>query len=263
MPYSTSLKYAVHTSTKPAFPAVDVDGNDLVCTSPFKLLGIALSGITQNGFRYLQQFHIRDSILLTFLDLRDLAQGIDALTPGSGDGPTRDKILDARNLVEYRFLNLPRMTDPLSAIVDIPEEEMGDETANAAMALYKISWLTASIFTTNVTFRLPSARRYRVKQVPQLSFALTASEHIAHEHREVKELHLWCAMIGGIAAEDLDPAIRSWWAARVRQLCEALDLKTWSEVQHLMCSFAWTNVACAHGGSRLWAETGLGRKLEE
>jgi hypothetical protein len=150
------------------------------------------------------------------------------------------------------------MTDPLSAIVDISEEEMDDETANAAMTLYEMSWLTASIFTTNVTFPLPSARRYRVKQVRQLSFALTSSEHLAREHREIEELHLWCTMIGGIAAEDLAPAIRSWWAARVRQLCDALDLKTWSEVQQLMRPFVWTNIACDHGGSKLWAETGLG-----
>jgi hypothetical protein len=135
---------------------------------------------------------------------------------------------------------------------------MDDETANAAMTLYEMCWLSASIFTTNVTFPIPSARRYRVKQVPQLSLALISSEHIAREHREVNELHLWCAMIGGIAAEDIDPAIRSRWAAGVRQLCTALDLKTWSEVQQLMRSFAWTNVACDHGGIKLWAETGLG-----
>lgn len=258
MPYSTGLKYAVHTSTKPAFPAVDIDGNSLVGTSPFKLLGIAPSSITRNGFQCLEQFHIRKSILRTFLDLSDLAQGIDIVAPRTEDSLTRDKILDARNLVEYRFLMLPLTTDPLSAIVDIPEEDMDNETANAAMTLYEVCWLTASIFTANVTFPIPSARRYRVKQVPQLSFALTSPEHIAREYREVNELHLWCTMIGGIAAEDINPAIRSWWAARVRQLCEALDLKTWSEVQQLMRSFAWTNVACDHGGSKLWAETGLG-----
>jgi hypothetical protein len=248
----------VHTSTKPAFPAVDVDGNNLLFTSPSKLLGTAPSDITQTGFRCLKQFHIRKSILLTFLDLRELAQGIDTLNPRSGDGPTRDKILDARNLVEYRFLNLPRMTDPLSAIVDVLEEEIDDKTANTAMTLYEMSWLAASIFTTHVTFPLPSARCYRVKQVPQLSFALTSSEHIVREHRELEELRLWCAMIGGITAGDLGPAIRSWWAARVRQLCEALDLKTWSEVQQLMRSFVWTNVACDHSGNKLWVETGLG-----
>jgi hypothetical protein len=258
-PGSISLKYAVNTSTKPAYPPVDHEGNYLQYSSPLKLMGIGRMPchLKSNGFRVLQQFQIRESIVRTFLDLGDLAEGMQMLVCKRSDAATRDRIADARNAVQYRFLNLPRLNEPLSAILDFSKNQVDAEFASIALAVYKCCWLASSIFTTHITFPLPTKRRFREDLVPQLQSAIADCDPIA-SRRDVAQMLLWCLMIGGIAAEDVDPALRSWYVARFEELCEMLDIQTWLDVQELVRCFAWTDVACDHGGSKIWAAVGMG-----
>lgn len=61
-------------------------------------------------------------------------------------------------------------------------------------------------------------------------------------------------MLGGIAAEDIDPETRQSHVLRVRQLCEILNLRSWQQVVSVMRMFAWMDVAMDHGGRKLWNE---------
>ncbi|KAH8705997.1 hypothetical protein BGW36DRAFT_285973 [Talaromyces proteolyticus] len=260
----TAIKYALHTFTKPAFPICNHKDEDLTSSTPLEILGMTLSQLpphTGDGFRNLQTQLIQESVLLPFIELAELAQSIKLLGPRCEDPIKRDLVADARNLVQYRFESLPNLTDDPMLVVDISlagDVPVRDSLSlvNSTFAVYSLCWLSALLFTTHITFAVPSSRRFRVNTVFQLQSAMTASSPVAQNNPYVLRLQLWAMVLGGIAAEDVDLSLRDWMALQIRDLCTKLQLRNWHEVSKVMSTFAWMESACDQPGRRLWAQLG-------
>lgn len=259
---STALKYSTHKNTKPAFPVCNEAGESLMDSTPLEVLQLSPSSIpatTGTGFLALKRFSIRDSVLQTFVELGQLAYSMHILMPYRDDILSRDRLTDARNLVQYRFSSLPIMTDDAYLICDPQTEEGGEHSMDASIlktvsTIYGMCWLVGHLFTTHVTFPVPSCRRFRLKTVPPLYDIVENTEDILNENPVFMKLQLWCVVIGGIAAEDIDPGLRRWAVLKIRDLCRKLCLREWEQVKAVMCTFAWMESACNHGGEELWAE---------
>ena len=261
---STSLKYAIHTCTKPVFPICNHYGALLIDQEPLNILGLTpsdLSPLTGTGFSNLGMFSIRGSIQQVFVEVSQVAQGMNMLMPQRGNRAARDSMADARNLVQYRFQNLPTLADDPSLIVDLSLFE-GNKQATAyvmsimevASSVYGMCWLVTYLFTTHVTFPVPSSRRFRLKTVYQIRDAISNCGYTLQHNSWVLKLQLWSVIMAGIAAEDIDAELRQWMALRARDLCTMLCLQRWDEVVDVMTSFAWMEVACAHGARKFWAQ---------
>ncbi|EED15666.1 conserved hypothetical protein [Talaromyces stipitatus ATCC 10500] len=260
----TALKYALHTGTKPVFPMCNHLGESLIELEPLDILGLTpsdLPPLTSSGFTSLDMFSIRDSIQQVFVEISQVAQSMNMLVPQWDDKAVRDLMADARNLVQYRFLNLPTLSDDPSLIADLSLLE-GSKQATAyarsimevASSVYGMCWLVTYLFTTHVTFPVPSSRRFRVKIVFQIRDAISNCGYALQHNRWVLKLQLWCVVIAGIAAEDVDADLRQWMALKARDLYTELGLQGWEEVLDVMTSFAWMEVACAHGARKFWAQ---------
>lgn len=123
-----------------------------------------------------------------------------------------------------------------------------------ASSVYGMCWLTTYLFTTHVTFPVPSSRRFRLKTVYQIRDAISNCGYALQHDSWVLKLQLWSVVIAGIAAEDINAELRQWMALRARDLCTKLCLQRWDEVLDVMTSFAWMEVACAHGARKFWAQ---------
>lgn len=261
---STALKYALHTCTKPVFPLCNHLGDLLIDREPLDILGLTpsdLSPLTGTGFSKLDMFSIRESIQQVFVEISQVAQGMNILIPQRDNRAVRDHMADARNLVQYRFQNLPTLSDDPSLIVDLSLPERSKQgTASArsimevASSVYGMCWIATYLFTTHVTFPVPSSRRFRLKTVYQIRDAISNCGYALQHNSWVLKLQLWCVVIAGIAAEDIDAELRQWMALKARDLCTRLSLQRWAEVVDVMASFAWMEVACAHGARKFWAQ---------
>jgi hypothetical protein len=206
-------------------------------------------------------FSIRESIQQVFVEVSQVAQGMNMLMPQHENSAVRDHMADARNLVQYRFQNLPTLADDPSLIVDLSLLE-GSEQATAyarstmevASSVYGMCWLATYLFTTHVTFPVPSSRRFRLKTVYQIRDAISNCGYALQHNSLVLKLQLWCVVIAGVAAEDIDVELRQWMALKARDLCTRLCLQRLDEVVDVMASFAWMEVACAHGARKFWTQ---------
>ncbi|GAM37440.1 hypothetical protein TCE0_024r07363 [Talaromyces pinophilus] len=260
----TSLKYAIHTCTKPVFPICNHYGALLINQEPLNILGLTpsdLSPLTGTGFSNLDMFSIRESIQQVFVEISQVAQGMNMLMPQRDNRAVRDSMADARNLVQYRFQNLPTLADDPSLIVDLSLFEGSKQATAYAMSImevassvYGMCWLVTYLFTTHVTFPVPSSRRFRLKTVYQIRDAISNCGYALQHNSWVLKLQLWSVIIAGIAAEDIDAELRQWMALRARDLCTMLCLQRWDEVVDVMTSFAWMEAACAHGARKFWAQ---------
>ncbi|QGA19774.1 hypothetical protein EYB26_007468 [Talaromyces marneffei] len=260
----TALKYALHTCTKPVYPICDHLGELLIDREPLDILGLTLedlSPLTGTGFSNLDMFSIRESIQQVFVEISQVAQGMNTLMPQHDNRTVRDRIADARNLVQYRFQNLPNLFDDPALIVDLSLLE-GNKQSTAyarsivevASSVYGMCWLVTYLFTTHVTFPVPSCRRFRLKTVYRIRDTISNCEYSLQHNPWVLRLQLWCVVIAGIAAEDIDTELRQWMALKAHDLCTRLSLQQWDEVVNVMNSFAWMEVACAHGARKFWAQ---------
>lgn len=206
-------------------------------------------------------FSIRESIQEVFVEISQVAQCMNMLMPQHDNRDVKDCIVDARNLVQYRFQNLPTLADDPSLIVDLSLLEEGKQaTAYArsimevASTVYGMCWLVTYLFTTHITFPVPSSRRFRLKTVYQIRDAISTCGYALQHNSWVLKLQLWSVIITGIATEDIDAELRQWMALKARDLCTRLCLQRWDDVVDVMTSFAWMEVACAHGARKFWAQ---------
>jgi hypothetical protein len=216
---------------------------------------------TGEGFRNLQTLMIRESIFRPFIELSQLAQAIPLLVPKCSDPTTEDLIADARNLSQYRFQNLPLLTEDPLLVVDIMVEEsieaediLTQDIIHATFAVYSLCWLVTQLFTSHVTFPVPSSRRFRLNGVFELQSTMNRCESVAYNNLYVMRLQVWAMVIGGIAAEDIDIGLRNWMVSRLQDLCRKLGLRDWAAVSEVLNTFAWMEYACDHAGRKLWAE---------
>lgn len=229
-----------------------------------EILGMAPSQIPQytgEGFRNLQTLMIRDSIFRPFIELSQLAKAIPLLVPKCSDPFTEDLIADARNLSQYRFQNLPLLTEDPLQVVDITvddsieaEDGLTRDIIHATFAVYSLCWLVTRLFTTHVTFPVPSSRRFRLNTVFEIQSTMDRCESVAYNNLYVMRMQVWAMVIGGIAAEDVDLGLRTWMASRLHDLCSKLGLRDWAAVSEVVTTFAWMEDACDHAGRKFWAE---------
>ncbi|PKX95963.1 uncharacterized protein P174DRAFT_419858 [Aspergillus novofumigatus IBT 16806] len=271
----TSLKYTMFTASTPEFPIIDPTGNMYGSDSPFQILQISVrpwhKTLCSGGFRQLQTLRIKKSVVSTLLDLSEFAQAVQLHLhlPRQDDAMAIDRLGDVRNLVQHRLLCLPKPSDQvfLEGIFENKNndghervEEDKQQTAMATtMELYRACWLAAFLFSTHVTFPISATRPTRENLVPQLQDAIRrSSDSLADENEDEEkaksEIVLWCTMIGGIAAQDGELERRCWYAGQLRKLCHILNIQSWAEMQKLMRSFAWVDVACDEGDYGLWME---------
>ncbi|CRG89124.1 Protein transport protein sec39 [Talaromyces islandicus] len=262
----TAVKYALHTYTKPAFPICNHKGEILTGYSVLEVVGMTPSQLppyTGEGFRNLETLMIRESIFRPFIELSQLAKAIPLLVPKCSDPITEDLIADARNLAQYRFQNLPLLTDDPLLVVDVAvhesidaEDSLTRDIIHSTFAVYSLCWLVTYLFTTHVTFPVPSSRRFRLKIVFELESIMDRCESLAYNNLYVMRLQVWAAVIGGITAEDVDLGVRTCMALRLQDLCKKLGLGDWAAVSDVLNTFAWIEDACDHAGRNFWAEMG-------
>lgn len=229
---------------------------------PLEILGLSPSSLPRNtgtGFMKLRMFSIRDSIQQTFVEVGQVAQSMHIMIPQRDDTVVRDLVADARNLVQYRFQQLPLLTDDPYTILDISTVEESSKkdissVVQLAYTIYKMCWLVGYLFTTHVTFPVPSSRRFRLERVFEVRDAVRNCGYALQQDPWILKLQLWCVVISGIAAEDIDADLRHWMALKAGDLCARLGLRDWEQVVNVMNSFAWMETACAHGARKFWAE---------
>lgn len=279
---SAAVKYSMHTLTRPIYPPVDHDGNDLRDKSALDVLQVPRSNIHWDsgvGFKFLARYGILPSVMQVLAELGELAQGINLLLPRMEVKEVSDHIFEARNLNVYRLLSLPRPTESDVSKIFGPQVVQGESSSTTtsssstsdpatppssssssspspALAIYSACWTAAFLFTSQVAMPLPRSRPIRLMGVPQLDAASRGCDAIAAVNPDplIRQFQLYCAVLGGIAAEDIDPETRQSHVLRVRQLCEILNLRSWQQVVSVMRMFAWMDVAMDHGGRKLWNE---------
>lgn len=281
---SAAVKYSMHTLTRPIYPPVDHDGNDISNKSALDVLQVPRSSIPWDsgvGFKFFARYGILPSIMQVFAELGELAQGINLLFPRMEVKEVSDHIFEARNLNVYRLLSLPRPTDGDVSKIFGPPVAQG-ETSSAsdastppstssspssspspAPAIYSACWSAAFLFTSQVAIPLPRSRPIRLMGVPQLDAAARACDAIAALNSDplIRQFQLFCAVLGGIAAEDIDPETRQAHVLRVRQLCDILNLRSWRQIVGVMRMFTWMDFAMDHGGRKLWNEVIEGLRM--
>lgn len=195
------------------------------------------------------------------MQISQIAQSMNILIPRRDDTIVRDMLADARNLVQYRFQNLPNLNDDPYTIIDRAYlEEKHDANIQTkhvmehASSVYGLCWVVAYLFTTHVTFPVPSSRRFRSRIIYQIRDSISNCEYTLCQNPSIMRLQLWSVVIAGIAAEDIDLDLRQWMALKARDLYTRLGLQSWDEVVDVMISFAWMDVACTLVARKFWTE---------
>jgi hypothetical protein len=238
----------------PMFPVTDPEGKHYGTSSPFKILGICTSPYHRTcsgGFRQLHVLQIKSTIIRAFLDLSELAQGIPFYLPKQDDASAMDRVGDVRNVVLHRLLCLPKASNPQPSI--FTNSDPSHNSHATAIAVYRACWLAAFIFSTHVTFPIPTTRGPREGLLPKLQAVLSMC-YGDTDGADVSQIVLWCTVVGGVASEDGDPTRHRWFVVQFKRLCLSLGIQTWTRMQELMRSFAWMDIACDAGGYRLWTE---------
>jgi hypothetical protein len=199
---------------------------------------------SSQGFHYLQASGMRPEVIDIFLNLKDYSQGIDAY---SNSATLPDCMADNRNWVLHRLLSLPSTGAPtLVGQIDVLSEDFHN-----AMLCLEACRLTAIMYCVHVTFPIPRsiyARRLLLRQMKESIGGI----HFAAGHRALRELLLWCIVIGGIAAYGQPE--RLWFAAQLFNVSTFLYIAKWSDVKVVLRKFAWLDSACNKAGTALWNE---------
>jgi Fungal specific transcription factor domain len=187
---------------------------------------------------------MRPEVIDIFLNLKDYSEAVEAY---SNSVILPDCMPDDRNWLLHRLLSLPSVgaTDLLSKI-DVLSSDF-----YCGMLNCEACRLAAVMYCVHVTFPVPRSIYARRTLLPQMKESI-GKIHLAAGHQALRELVLWCVVVGGIAASGQPE--RSWFAAQLFTVSTFLDLKQWSDARAVLRKFAWLDAACDTGGSAFWDE---------
>lgn len=229
---------------------LDPRGRPFTYCNPLKMLHIPERPrhLTQNkGFHQLSMLRPppKESIIQVFLDLCELSQALQFLKDICG--PLMLTTLgDCRDMVQHNLSSLPHHGESVTSIVDY---EIQETDMDVSLGTYHTCRLAALLYTVHVTFPVPHLIHLRETLLPELQDSIGKISRLPHELR-IAEIILWCAVVGGILAEESRP----WFSAEIRRLCNLLRIKSWSQMLHLLQSFAWLDDACDAAGKALWLQ---------
>jgi hypothetical protein len=166
-----------------------------------------------------------------------LTTAFDDYIQGRPGGLTFEKTLKAKAAVQKRFLLLPT-----SCELNI--------TPLANAGFYESCRLTAIIFSIAAFYPLPNTYNALQIAVQRLKSAIILSD-IESYGGDRSGVLLWILVLGGIAA--LDKPERGWFVLQLSYLVQRLKIE-WEEVEDVLETFLWFEIACSPGGRLLWDE---------
>lgn len=169
------------------------------------------------------------------------------------NGVTPPNMMGNRNWVIHRMLSLP------SAETIIKETRFVSEKFERTVFVYEVCRLTCLIYSIHVIFPTPRSRSPRERLLPLLKEAILKVDlESADQVKPLKEMLVWCLVIGGIAATGREE--RMWYISELKMLLTGLGMIDWqwSQLRVVLRRFAWVDVACDPGGESLWNDTLFG-----
>ncbi|KAF4164736.1 hypothetical protein CNMCM6936_008789 [Aspergillus lentulus] len=241
------LMKAAHALTKPLFPRVDVEGNEINLPSPLRVFPLPDdSSTTKNvGFRYLLSVcpPVQGPIVDVFLHLCEYSTLVQWYYNRHLDRSDCDSFADVRNQVHHAIFSLPDEQDPVESVLDM--RDLSPDDFSVSHGLYLTCRLAANLYATHVTFPLPRSALIRAMILPLLASKLDQMTQV-----ECSPLLLWCATVAAIAAEEMPEHPRL--VEHVETLCRRLSVTSYPLFVGILETFAWVEVACSEGCRRLW-----------
>jgi hypothetical protein len=187
---------------------------------------------------------MRPEVIDIFVNLKDYSEAVETY---SNSPSLPDCMADNRNWLLHRLLSLPSVgATALLSTIDVLSKDL-----YSGMLCFEACRLTAVMYCVHVTFPVPRSIYARRSLLPQMKEVI-GKIHVAAGYQALRELVLWCVVVGGIAA--FGEPERSWFAAQLFNVSTFLDLKKWSDAKVVLRKFAWLDSACDTGGSAFWNE---------
>ncbi|RHZ63604.1 uncharacterized protein CDV56_107578 [Aspergillus thermomutatus] len=241
------LMKAAHSLTKPLFPRVDVEGNEINLPSPLQVFPLPDDPSTRRnvGFRDLRAPcpPVKETIVDVFLHLSEYSTLVQWYYNRLLDPSNCDRFADVRNQVHHALFSLPDEHDPVETVLEMCD--LSPDDLSVSHGLYLTCRLAANLYATHVTFPLPRSALLRAMILPLLASKLDQMMQIVSS-----PLLLWCATVAAIAAEEMPEHPRL--VGHVASLCRELKITSYPHLVGILESFAWVEVACAGGCRRLW-----------
>ncbi|KAF4151959.1 hypothetical protein CNMCM6069_002814 [Aspergillus lentulus] len=238
---------AAHALTKPLFPMVDVEGNEINLPSPLQLFPLPDDPPTKPnlGFRDLLSTRppVHATLVDVFLHLSEYSTLVQWYYNRSLDPSNCDRFADIRNQVHHAIFSLPDEHDPVETVLELCDFSPDD--FSVSHGLYLTCRLAANLYATHVTFPLPRSALIRAMILPLLASKLDQMTQVV-----CTPLLLWCATVAAIAAEGMPQHLRL--VDHVETLCRALKVTSYPRFVEILETFAWVEVACSEGCRRLW-----------
>lgn len=91
--------------------------------------------------------------------------------------------------------------------------------------------------------------------VQNIDLSISIMEGDLVQTRALKEMILWCLVIGGIAATGRSEE-REWFVAELNSVVRELGMSgwLWEDLRVFLRRFLWVDEACGPGGEVLWEE---------
>ncbi|KAF4228604.1 hypothetical protein CNMCM6457_006811 [Aspergillus fumigatiaffinis] len=241
------LMKAAHALTKPLFPRVDVEGNEINLPSPLRVFPLPddASTIKRLGFKDLLSScpPVQEPIVDVFLHLSEYSTLVQWYYNRHLDPSDCDSFADIRNQVHHAIFSLPDEQDPVESVLDMCN--LSPDDFSVSHGLYLTCRLAANLYATHVTFPLPRSALIRTMIIPLLASKLDQMTQVV-----CNPLLLWCATVAAIAAEEMPE--HAWLVEHVEILCRGLNVTSYPHFLGILETFAWVEVACSEGCRRLW-----------
>ncbi|RHZ57071.1 hypothetical protein CDV55_105227 [Aspergillus turcosus] len=241
------LMKAAHALTKPLFPRVDVEGNEINLPSPLRVFPLPDDPSTTQklGFRDLLSPRppVQATIVDVFLHLSEYSTLVQWYYNRALDPSDCDRFADVRNQVHHAIFSLPDEHDPVETVLELCD--LSPDDFSVSHGLYLTCRLAANLYATHVTFPLPRSALIRAMILPLLASKLDQMAQIV-----CSPLLLWCATMAAIAAEEMPEHPRL--VEHVQTLCRGLNVTSYPHFVGILETFAWVDVACSGGCHRLW-----------
>jgi hypothetical protein len=238
---------AAHALTKPLFPMVDVEGNEINLPSPLQLFPLPDDPSTKPnlGFRDLLSTRppVHATLVDVFLHLSEHSTLVQWYYNRSLDPSNYDHFADVRNQVHHAIFSLPDEDDPVETVLELCD--LSPDDFSVSHGLYLTCRLAANLYATHVTFPLPRSALIRAMILPLLASKLDQMTQVV-----CTPLLLWSATVAAIAAEGMPQHLRL--VDHVETLCRALKVTSYPCFVEILETFAWVEVACSKGCRRLW-----------
>jgi hypothetical protein len=197
----------------------------------------------KDGFGRLRAIGFTEELAEVFQAMNTYTSVLEAYHEGLILEPNMCKIIDQRNLIQYRLMSLP------SAV------QLGD-IAISRNSVYEVCRIAGIIFSVGVIFPLPGQSSPLPSLAKQLKQELENSHFNLFQHSpDTVDVLIWILVLGGIAATG--PAERIWFTQAISKYIGYAHLLQWVDLKRTLKKMLWLDTACDDAGQQLWEEVGL------